>query len=148
MWCHSWIPVTITLDKRLWDEKDYIFSGHAEAAGILMCLSTFLPIWAARYHHRGPRTSLFVHSDSDVAVRVWNSQKGRNRIRPYLRALERLYAVYNIDLQLRFGPGVENEIADTISRLQDGKMSAELRLLFPEADKLPQATISPDLIFL
>ena len=149
LWCHSTIPTYVTLDRLRRHEKDYISSGHGEAAGILMCLLTFLPIWAARYPRRRPGTPVLVHSDSDVAVSVWNSQKGRSRIRPYLRAIERLCAFYNIELQLRFVPGVENVIADTISRLQDGsRMNATLREVFPEGDPHPQVPISHSRLFL
>ena len=129
-------------------EKDFISSGHAKAAGILLCLLTFLPLWATRYPSRRPGVPVLLHSDSDVAVKVWNSQKGRSRLRPYLRAIERLCAFYNIDLQIRFVPGIDNEIADTISRSQVGRMNAEMRLLFPEGDKLPQPRISPGRLFL
>ena len=69
-------------------------------------------------------------------------------MRPYLRALERLCAFYNIDLQLVHIAGVDNVIADLISRLKDGKMSRELRAAFPEADDQPQPTISRDRLFL
>ena len=149
LWCHSTIPTYVTLDRLRRKEKDYISSGHGEAAGILMCLLTFLPIWAARYPRRRPGTPILVHSDSDVAVSVWNSQKGRSRIRPYLRAIERLCAFYNIELQLRFVPGAENVIADTISRLQDGSvMNATLREVFPEGDLHPQVPISHSRLFL
>ena len=129
-------------------EKDFISSGHAEAAGILLCLLTFLPLWAVRYPGRRPGVPVLLHSDSDVAVKVWNSQKGRSRIRPYLRAIERLCAFYNIDLQIRFVKGSENVVADTILRSQVGRMHAELRLVFPEGDELPQPRISPDQLFL
>ena len=142
MWCYAPIPEYVTLNRMLRVEKDFISSGHAEAAGILLCLLTFLPLWAARYPSRRPGMPVLLHSDSDVAVKVWNSQKGRSRIRPYLRALERLCVFYNIDLHIRFVPGVENEIADTISRSQVGRMNAELRLVFPEGDDLPQLRIS------
>jgi len=66
---------------------------------------------------------------------------------PYLRVLERLCAFYNIQLDVKFVPGSENLIADTISR-QDGVMTAELRHLFPEASEAPLQTISPDQLFL
>ena len=148
MWCYAPIPEYVTLNRMLRAEKDFISSGHAEAAGILLCLLTFLPLWAARYPSRRPGMPVLLHSDSDVAVKVWNSQKGRSRIRPYLRAIERLCAFYNIDLQIRFVPGKENQIADTISRSQVGVMNAELRLVFPEGDDLPQRRISPDRLFL
>ena len=134
MWCYAPIPEYVTLNRRLRGEKDLIFLGHAEAAGILLCLLTFLPLWAARYPSCQPGVPVLLHSDSDVAVKVWNSQKRRSGLRPYLRAIERLCAFYNIDLQIRFVPGIENEIADTISRSQVGVMNAELRLLFPEVE--------------
>ena len=75
--------------------------------------------------------------------------------------MERLCAFYNIVLQLRFVRGIDNAIADTISRLQDSKMCAELRAIFPEVkmcaelraifpegNQEPQPRISPDLLFL
>ncbi len=80
---------------------------------------------------------------------------------PYLRVIERLCAFYNIVLLIRFVRGVDNTVADTISRLQDSKMCeelraifpevkmcAELRAVFPEGDQLPQPRLSPDLLFL
>ena len=79
----------------------------------------------------------------------------------YLRVMERLCAFYNIVLQIRFVRGVDNTIADTISRLQDSKMCAELRAIFlevmmcaelrevfPEGNQLPQPRLSPVLLFL
>ena len=67
---------------------------------------------------------------------------------PYLRVMERLCAFYNIILQIRFVKGVDNPVADTISRLQDSKMCAELRAIFPEVmmcarlrEVFPRATI-------
>ena len=113
-----------------------------------MCLLTFLPIWAAKYPDRQPSTRVLLHSDSWVAVSEWNSQKGRQKLRPYLRALERLCAFYNINLQLRHIAGVDNVIADLISRLKDGKMSEQLRAAFPAGDEQPQPRISPALLFL
>ncbi len=113
-----------------------------------MCLLTFLPIWAARYPCRTPGTVVLVHTDSGDMVEIWNSQRGRDKIRPYLRALERLSACYNIELRLRHIPGHENRIADMISRLQDRRMNPQLRELFPEADETPQAAISHDRLFL
>ena len=92
--------------------------------------------------------SRIAHSDSWVAVSVRNSQKGREKLRPYLRALERLCAFYNIVLQLVHIAGVDNKIADLISRLKDGKMSQELRAAFPEGSDLPQPRISPARLYL
>ena len=91
---------------------------------------------------------MLLHTDSHVAFEVWNSQKGRSRIRPYLRAIERLCAFYNIDLQIRFVKGSDNVVADTILRSQVAWMTAELRLVFPEGDELPQRRISSDRLFL
>ena len=132
MWAYAPIPSYITLDRKLRGEKDFISSGHGEAAGMLMCLLTFLPIWAARFPRRRPEERVLLHSDSAVAVSVWNTQRGRERMLPYLRVMERLCAFYNIILQIRFVKGVDNPVADTISRLQDSKMCAELRAIFPE----------------
>ena len=65
---------------------------------------------------------------------------------PYLHAFERLCAVYNIYMRLIFVPGVENKIADQISR-QAGLMTPELRLLFPDGDPLAQPRISQERLF-
>ena len=161
MWCYAPIPAHITLDKELRHVKDFISSGHGEAAGILMCLLTFLPIWAASHPERRLGEPILLHSDSAVAVSVWKTQRGRERMLPYLRVIERLCAFYNVVLQLRFVRGVDNKIADTISRLQDSamcaelsaifpavKMCARLRAVFPEGNEEPQPQISPDLLFL
>ena len=80
---------------------------------------------------------------------------------PYLRVMERLCAFYNIILQIRFVKGVDNPVADMISRLQDSKMCAELRAIFPEVkmcarlravfpegNQYPQPRLSPVLLFL
>ena len=147
LWGYAPMADDLTLDRHD-ASRIYISSGYGEAAGILMCLLTFLPIWAAKYPERQPGTRVLLHSDSWVAVSVWNSQKGRQKMRPYLRALERLCAFYNIDLQLVHIAGVDNVIADLISRLKDGKMSRELRAAFPEADDQHQPTISRDRLFL
>ena len=147
LWGYAPMADDLTLDRHD-ASRIYISSGYGEAAGILMCLLTFLPIWAAKYPERQPGTRVLLHSDSWVAVSVWNSQRGRQKMRPYLRALERLCAFYNIDLQLVHIAGVDNVIADLISRLKDGKMSRELRAAFPEADDQPQPTISRDRLFL
>ena len=147
LWCYEPIPAHITLNRNLRHEKDFISSGHAEAAGILLCLLTFLPIWAAQHPHRAPGAPACVHSDSYVAVKCWNGHLGRERLLPYLRVLERLCAFYNIQLHVKFVPGAENRIADLISR-QDGVMTAELRQLFPEANEAPLRVISPDQLFL
>ena len=161
MWCYAPIPSYFTLDKKLRHEKDFISSGHEEATGILMCLLTFLPVWVARHPERRPGEPVLLHSDSAVAVSVCNTQRGRERLLPYLRVMERLCAFYNIVLQLRFVRGIDNAIANTISRLQDSKMCAELRAIFPEVkmcaelraifpegNQEPQPRISPDLLFL
>ena len=79
MWCYAPIPSYITLDKKLRHEKDFISSGHGEASGILMCLLTFLPVWVARHPERRPGEPVLLHSDSAVAVSVWNTQRGRGR---------------------------------------------------------------------
>ena len=161
LWAYAPIPHYITLDRMRRSEKDFISSGHGEAAGMLMCLLTFLPIWAARFPHRRPGETVLLHSDSAVAVSVWNTQRGRERMLPYLRVMERLCAFYNIILQIRFVKGVDNIVADTISRLQDSKMCAELRAIFPEVmmcaqlrevfpagNQFPQPRLSPDRLFL
>ena len=80
---------------------------------------------------------------------------------PYLRVMERLCAFYNIILQIRFVRGVDNPVADMITRLQDSKMCAELRAIFhevkmcarlrevfPEGNQFPQPRLSPALLFL
>jgi len=161
MWAYAPIPSYITLDRMLRTEKDFISSGHGEAAGMLMCLLTFLPIWAARFPHRRPEERVLLHSDSGVAVSVWNTQRGRERMMPYLRVMERLCAFYNIILHIRFVKGVDNPVADMISRLQDSRMCAELRAIFPEVmmcarlravfpegNQYPQPRLSPVLLFL
>ena len=109
-----------------------VSSRHGEAAVILMCLLTFLPVWVASHPERRPGEQVLLHSDSAVAVSVWNTQRGREKMLPYLRVMERLCAFYNIVLQLRFVRGIDNAIVDTISRLQDSKMCAELRAMFPD----------------
>ena len=147
LWCYAPIPPWVTLDKNLRHEKDFISSGHAEAAGILLCILSFLPIWAAQHPLRSPGEPVCVHSDSDVAVKCWNGLTGRERLRPYLRVLERLCAFYNIQLHVVFVPGKDNEIADLISR-QDGVMTPELRRLFPAGEEAPLPGISPNLLFL
>ena len=146
-WC--WAPMAndLTLDKKD-HTRTHISSGHGEASGILLCLLTFLPLWAARYPDRRPGARVVLHSDSTVAVSVWNSQRGREKLRPYLRRLERLCAFYNIEFELKHIAGVDNVIADLISRLKDGVMTPQLRSAFPEADDRPQPKISPDLFFL
>ena len=161
LWAYAPIPSYITLDRKLRGEKDFISSGHGEAADMLMCLLTFLPIWAARFPRRRPEERVLLHSDSAVAVSVWNTQRGRERMLPYLRVMERLCAFYNIILQIRFVRGVDNTIADTISRLQDSQMCAELRAIFPEVmmcaelrevfpegNQFPQPRLLPALLFL
>ena len=82
MWCDAPIASYITLDKKLRHEKNFISSGHGEAAGILMCLLTFLPVWAARHPERRPGEPVLLHSDSAVAVSVCNTQRGRERLLP------------------------------------------------------------------
>jgi len=71
-WCYSPILAHITLNRNLCHEKDYIASGHAEAAGILLCLLTSLPIWAMQHPHRAPGAPVCVHSNSEVAGKCWN----------------------------------------------------------------------------
>ena len=97
LWGYAPMADELTLDRHD-TSRIYVSSGYGEAAGILMCLLTFLPLWATKYPDRQPGTRVLLHSDSWVAVSVWNSQKGREELRPYLRALERLCAFYNIVL--------------------------------------------------
>ena len=49
-------------------------------------------------------------------------------------------------MQLIFVPGVQNKIADQISR-QEGLMTPELRLLFPDGDPLAQPRILQERLF-
>ena len=145
-WTFSPIPASITLSHK--DKtRTFISSGHGECAGILMCLLTFLPLWAERYKDRLPEEYIVVYSDSSAAVGAWNREKGTEAMLPYLHAFERLCAVYSVYMRLLFVPGVDNVIADLISR-QAGLMTAELRLVFPEGDELAQPRISPERLFL
>ena len=94
-WAYAPIPDHITLshfDK----SRTFISSGHGECAGILMCLLTFLPIWAERHKDRLPAEYITVYSDSSSAVGAWNGEKAKEGMLPYLYAFERLCAVYNI----------------------------------------------------
>ena len=144
-WAFAPIPEHITLshfDK----SRTFISSGHGECAGILMCLLTFLPMWAERFKDRLPEEHITVFTDSSSAVGAWNGEKAKEGMLPYLHAFERLCAVYNIYMQLIFVPGVENKIADQISR-QAGLMTPELRLLFPDGDPLAQPRISQERLF-
>ena len=145
LWAYAPIPDHITLyhfDK----SRTFIFSGHGECAGILMCLLTFLPIWAERCQDRQPEEHITVYTDSSSAVGAWNGEKAKEGMLPYLHAFERLCAAYNIYMQLIFVPGVQNQIADQISR-QAGLMTPELRLLFPDGDPLAQPRISQERLF-
>ena len=142
LWTYAPVPDHITLSP---EDKTriYISSGHGECAGILMCLLTFLPIWAERHRDRRlPGDFITVFSDSSSAVGAWAGEKAKEGMLPYLRAFERLCAVYSVNLRLLFVPGSQNTIADMISR-QAGSMTAALREIFPLGDDFPQAQISP-----
>ena len=145
LWAFAPIPDHITLshfDKT----RTFISSGHGECAGILMVLLTFLPIWAEQRKDRPPEEHITVFTDSSSAVGAWNGEKAKEGMLPYLHAFERLCAAYNIYMQLIFVPGVQNKIADQISR-QEGLMTPELRLLFPDGDPLAQPRISQERLF-
>ena len=94
MWAYAPIPSYITLDRKLRAEKDFISSGHGEAAGMLMCLLTFLPIWAARFPHRRPEERVLLHSDSGVAVSDSRMCAELRAIFPEVMMCARLRAVF------------------------------------------------------
>ena len=140
LWVYAPVPDHITLS-HLDQTRTFISSGHGECAGILLCLLTFLPVWAELHQDRLSEEYITVFSDSTSAVGAWSGEKATADMLPYLHAFERICAVYNVILRLLWVPGSLNTIADTISR-QAGAMTSELRELFPLGDELPQAAIS------
>ena len=55
LWGYAPMADELTLDRHD-TSRIYVSSGYGEAAGILMCLLTFLPLWAIRYPDRPPGT--------------------------------------------------------------------------------------------
>ena len=55
LWGYAPMAEDLTLDRHD-TSRIYMSSGYGEAAGIMMCLLTFLPIWAAEYSDRQPST--------------------------------------------------------------------------------------------
>ncbi len=45
LWAYAPVPSHITLDRKLRAEKDFISSGHGEAAGILLLFPHLFRLW-------------------------------------------------------------------------------------------------------
>ena len=119
-----------------------ISSGFAEAAAILAALRT----WA--HLLKGGR--VLIRSDSEVVVKAW-SRKASSAppIQRYLRAFAHECSKGHFSLDIVHIPGVENCIADTISRMQNSDKHKRLfRSLHPSAAPCASIPPSPQSIWL
>jgi hypothetical protein len=114
-----------------------VSSGHAEAAAILAALL----IWAPRFS----RCTVLVRSDSLVVVQAWASQSSASpAIDAYIRAFAHVCSLWSATLVIEHLPGVDNNIADAISRSQ----VAKFRQLLPAAQQWPSPAPSLEAIWL
>ena len=152
-WCFCQLPVGMTmtftkgrgpeLERQAFMNGRQVGSGYTESAALLYMLSVFLPRWAALNPIREPGIGIWCHSDSDVLVSMWRSKKAGVTLLPYLRALARLSALYNITLIVVHIPGSTNTIADAVSRQNWRKF----RRLLPSAASHPTLPLCESQIF-
>ena len=75
-WSYAPLLSNITLRQRcveVEDDRKMVSSGYAKAAGLLMALLCFLPIWAAEYTSRKYGVPIWVWTDSFPVVGIWAS---------------------------------------------------------------------------
>ena len=121
-----------------------VSSGYCEAAGLYLCLLTFLPIWAAAHPAREAGAGVWAWCDSQVVVDMWAAKKSCDTMLPYLRSFAHLEALYNITLIVTHIPGILNSTADAISRQE----MAKFRSLQPMADAISLPLPSVPTVFL
>ena len=119
LWAYAPLPSNITLRQRcvdVDDDRKMVSSGYAEAAGLLMGLLCFLPIWAAEYPSRKSGAPVWVWTDSSSVVGMWASQRAAPALLSYLRAFTLLSSLYGIVISINHIPGIKNTTDDAISR--------------------------------
>ena len=147
LWAYAPLPSNITLRQRCADmdnDRKMVSSGYAEAAGLLMGLLCFLPIWAAENPSRKPGAPVWVWTDSSSVVGMWASQRAAPALLPYLRAFTLLSSLYSIVISINHIPGCLNTTADSISRTK----WQVFRSLQPHATQLPLVAPSEATLFL
>ena len=132
----AWLTLSFekppTLDWVGGADPERISSGHAELAAILFALLLFCMDWSCQ--------TVRIYTDSSNAVDAWASlSSSSGSVAQYLRAIARVCMEFGITLQLRHIPGVENGIADAISRAQVARFKALHALLAsrPPCSPLP-----------
>ena len=145
LWCFHNLPAGMTMTHvDVADiNREKVGSGYTEAAGLLYVLYCFLPLWASAHPVREPGIGVWCHSDSECLVQMWASKRAGVSLLPYLRAFASLSAFYNITLIIDHIPGVNNRIADAISRQKFELM----RQLLPDADSSPTLPLYENQIF-
>ena len=153
LWCFSQLleGMTVTFfedfepnrERRAVMNDIEVGSGYSEAASILYVLCCFLPPWAAANSNRELGAGVWCHSDSDVVVKMWNSKRAGITLLPYLRAFAQLSALFNINLTIAHIPGIENQIADAISR----RKMVKFRRLLSNASSNPTPLVYDQRIF-
>lgn len=128
----SWSKTSRSRGTQNPDDPKSVSSGYCEAAGLLLSLLTFLPIWAADNLVRPAGVGVWAYSDSMVVVDMWAAKKACDTMLPYLRAFAHLEAFYSITLIVTHIEGKLNTTADSISRQE----WAKFRELQPTADLL------------
>ena len=147
LWAYAPLPSNITLRQRcadMDDDREMVSSGYAEAAGLLMGLLCFLPIWAVENPSRKPGVPVWVWTDSSSVVGMWASQRAAPALLPYLRAFTLLSSLYSIVISISHIPGYLNTTADSISRTK----WQVFRSLQPHATQLPLVAPSEATLFL
>ncbi len=89
---------------------------------------------AAAWGPKWQRKKILIHCDNQAIVQVWQAKKPKNKaIAKLCRKLFFLAAKSNCTISLRHIPGVNNKLADTLSRQQ----VARFRRLAPDAEPRP-----------
>lgn len=105
----SWI---YTPWKEAWPSAANLHINHLECLAFETAIATWAPLFA---NHR-----VFIHCDNTCAVATLNKGMSKNPIvMASLRRIFWLSAVYNFRLKAVYYPGVNNKIADAVSRLHE-----------------------------
>lgn len=100
-----------------------------ELFAIVMAAETWGSHWSGK--------RLLFHCDNQAIVQIWQSSLSRcSDLMHLVRALFFIAAQHNFNVIIRHIPGIDNSIADSLSRLQISRF----RSLAPKADPLPTPT--------
>ena len=109
------------------------FNNHSIEWKELFAIVVACQIWGSRWQ----RKRIIFHCDNQAIVRIWQSGLSRSGLLMQLvRQLFLLAASNNFTVIIRHVPGVQNCIADSLSRFQMDRF----RSLAPDALPLPVTT--------